>query len=277
MTENNELALAKPASTHFESIPLKLIDDPQRPMRSDLSHESIDELVSSIRQVGMIEPVVVKVVGDRYEVIAGHRRTVAAETAGLETIPCHVVDATEEQVEMMKIHENLMRVDVNPYDEAQHYARLMREMKLSPMRIARLTNRSEGYVRDRLVILDYAPELQEAVAVGKLRLGVAKELAKLKDPAKQREMMGYAIGHGITAAVAKKWVDESQPQPDRPGDSNSFIGDLGNVVPASEQHSECFYCLKEVRLQEAYTVFVHDECLKQRQADAQPDTEQEAE
>lgn len=266
MHEDQQLGQLTPVKTHFETIDTALIDDPERPMRTDLSQESIGDLVSSIKQVGIIEPIVVKPVGDRYEVVAGHRRITAAEAAGLLTVPCHVVEGTEEQVEMMKIHENLYRVDVNPYDEAQHYARLIKEMKLSPMTIARITNRGETYVRARLAILEYDEVLRNAIAEGKLNLGVAKELNRLKDPAKLREMSGYAIGHGITQGVARKWVDEQMPSPQSDPSTTSFIGEQGTIVPASEQHIDCFYCMQPVRLFDAYTVYVHDHCVSDRAA-----------
>lgn len=269
MAENEQIVIAEPMQTHFEMIPIHLIDDPVMAMRSDMNREGLDELVLSIRAVGIIEPIVVKPVGDRYEVIAGHRRITAAEPAGLTEVPCHVIIATEEQVEMMKIHENLMRVDVNPLDEASHYKRLMDNMKLSPARIARLTNRGENYVRARLNILNYPSDLQHALADGRIKLGVAQELFRIKDEMKLREMMNYAIGSGVTTAVAKKWVDESLPQPEQKQTFTPMTGDQGNIVPASEQHTNCFYCMQAVRLLEAYVVYVHEDCMKQREADAE--------
>lgn len=271
--DDNALIASKPATTHFETIPTNLIDDPEHAMRSDMSRESIEDLVASIKQVGIIEPLVVRKIKDRYEIIAGHRRITAAEAAGLEVVPCHVVDATQEQVETMKIHENLYRVDVNPADEAEHYARLIKTMHLSPTQICRMTNRSETYVRDRLQILDYEPALREAVREGKLKMAVAKELSRIKDAPKQREMMGYAIGHGITGAVARKWVDEQLDQ----RQELPYVADSGEAThdfqPASQQEGTCFYCMAEVRLREAYTVYVHESCLKDRQHTPKPETE----
>lgn len=276
--DNQSLAAAAPVKTRFEVIAVALIDDPQNSMRTDMSAENIDDLVRSIKQVGIIEPLVVKPVGERFEVVAGHRRITAAEAAGLTEVPCTVIEATAEQAEMMKIHENLYRVDVNPYDEAQHYARLIKTMKLSPTSIARITNRSEHYVKDRLHILDYGPELRQAVAEGRMNLTVAKELDRIKDPTKQREMIGYAIGHGITGAVARRWVDESLPSSADNAGLTPQVGDLGDVTPASEQHSKCFYCLQEVRLYDAYTVYVHGNCLQEReQRAAEPEAAAAAE
>lgn len=270
--QNNKtpnFSTARPLAARFEEIEIGLIDDPVRAMRSDMSTENIDDLVMSIKQVGIIEPLVVRENGDRFEIVAGHRRITAAEAAGLHKVPCHVVSGTQEQIETMKIHENLYRVDINPFDEAQHYARLIKDLKLSPTKICRITNRSEQYVRDRLSILEYDPVLQAALAKGEIKITVAKELSRIADPLKLREMTGYAKAHGITASVAKRWVDEQMPRenpapglPDIP--TEQFQGES-----ASEQHSDCFFCLKPVRLFEAYTVYVHEGCVGERQKVAQ--------
>lgn len=278
--DDDNFSAAQPAKARFETIAVDLIDDPERPMRTDISPESIADLVASIKQVGIIEPLVVIPRGDRYEIVAGHRRITAAEAAGLHSVPCHVVEGTQEQVEMMKIHENLYRVDVNPYDEAQHYDRLIRDMKLSPMKIARFTNRSEGYVRDRLKILGFDPVLQEALRDGKLNLTVALELSRIPDGSKLREMVGYAVGHGVTGPVAKKWVDEQLPQNQNLPGLPALPAEPVAPQQASEQHSECFYCLQPVRLWDAYTVYVHEHCVRERKAVAEesaapPDAEQE--
>ena len=100
----------------FELIPLDRIKDPERPMRADLTPESVDELVFSIRDVGIIQPLVVSASGDNYEVIAGHRRLLAASVAGLTEAPCIIVDTKGLDREVMKMHENIAREDINPID-----------------------------------------------------------------------------------------------------------------------------------------------------------------
>lgn len=253
-----------PPEAELTVLPIGLIDDPERAMRSEITAESIADLVMSIKMVGLIEPLVVRRRADRYEIVAGHRRITACEAAGLQEVPCYVVTGTQEQVEMMKIHENLYRQDINPFDEAKHYSRLMQEMKLTPMRVARIINRSEGYVRERLEILSMDPLLQQGLSDGKLNISVAKQLHRIKDPIKLREMTGYAVNQGITGALARRWVDENLPQENQPQAPPVFQGDIPDVTPASEQHTQCFWCLQEVRLYDAMNVFVHDQCHAHR-------------
>lgn len=273
-TEDN---LPVGTTQHFAVLPLSSIDDPAMPMRSNLDNENIGDLVMSIKQVGLLEPIVVTPRGDRYEVVAGHRRITACQLGGLTEVPCHVVTGSENQIEMMKIHENLVRQEVNPYDEATHYARLIDVQKITPGKIAQMTNRGETYVRNRLKILQMDGRLQEALASGQLKLNVAMELHRIPDPTKLGEMMHYAIGHGVTGQVAKKWVDEQLPE-NRP--TIGVIPDgpaYGQPVPASEQTTPCFYCLSPVRLWDASSVYVHAACQQQREQQADAEPEQPAE
>lgn len=272
-----EMVSPSAATQTFKYIPIALVDDPEHAMRSDMSQENINDLVMSIKQVGLLEPIVVFAKGERYEVVAGHRRITACEIAGLQEVPCHIVSGTQEQVEVMKIHENLVRQDVNPWDEATHYARLITDMKLTPGKIANLTNRSDVYVRERLKILQMESVLQDAVRTGTVGLGVAQELHKIKDPAKLQEMMHWAVGHGITREVAKRWVEENQPTQQKI--AGTIPDDLAGQAPtpASEQHTECFYCLQPVRLWDALTVMVHDACGAQRMTEAEDEASAGAE
>lgn len=258
-----------PATRTFEYLPLTKIDDPEFAMRSDMSKENLAELASSIKQIGLLEPIVVTPRGDRYEVVAGHRRTHASELAGLTEVPCHIVHGSDDQTEMMKIHENLMRQDVNPWDEATHYARLITDKKLTPGKIAAMTSRSDSYVRQRLNLLSMDNRLQEAVREGKLKLSVAAELGKITDPAKLGTMIGYAVTQGITGEVAKRWVAENQPTAQPIAGTLPDTGNGYEPTPASEQKVQCFYCLEHLGLYDGTQVVVHDKCAADRMTEAE--------
>lgn len=274
MSEANQFETQQVTTKEFKEIPLDLIDDPARPMRSDLNRENIEDLVKSIRQVGLIEPIIVKKNGKRYEVIAGHRRTVASEYAGLAVVPCHIVEVTNDQAEMMKIHENLYRVDISPIDEASHYSYLIEKQKLTPTKVAQLISRNPKYVTDRLDIIDYDPELRTALEKGFINFSVAKEFNRIEDPAKLRQYLTYAVRGGMTAGVAKKWVDDLQkPVADVQQFQASPMADSDFVQP-NEQTSKCFFCTEAVKLLEAHVVYVHDHCVTERMAQVEDDPPQ---
>lgn len=267
------IPLPPPPKTEFATISLDIIDDPARPMRHDLSPESVEDLVISIRQVGIIEPLVVKPVGKRYEVIAGHRRLVASSIAGLAQVPCYIVDATKEQTELLKIHENLYRADIRPSDEADHFKYLIQNHKLSPVKLAKLIGKSEGYVHDRLAIFNYPPELRHALDNGQIKFSVAREFARMEDLSKMREYLHYAVRSGITPALARQWVlDWRRSITEPPIQTRETIVE-GGEVPKIEHFSTCVYCNQSIKLSEANVVYMHDKCLKEAR-ETTPETPQ---
>lgn len=258
----------------FKIISLDLIDDPERPIRHDLSPESVEDLVLSIRQVGIIEPLVVKPKGKRYEVIAGHRRLVAAGIANLAQVPCYIVSVTNEQGELLKIHENLYRANVRPSDEAEHFKYLIQSHKLSPVRIAKLIGKSESYVTERLAIFNYPPELRFALDNNQIKYSVAREFARMEDVGKMREYLHYAIRNGITPALARQWVIDWRRSTTGPSAGEVEVVVEGGEAPKIESFSTCIYCQKPIKLNEANVVYIHDNCLKETQkpiAEAPPD------
>jgi len=249
----------------FKIISLDLIDDPERPIRHDLSPESVEDLVISIRQVGIIEPLVVKPKGNRYEVIAGHRRLVAAGIANLAQVPCYIVKVSNEQAELLKIHENLYRADIKPSDEADHFKYMIQTHKLSPVRIAKLIGKSESYVNERLAIFNYPPELRFALDKGQIKFTVAREFARMEDIGKMREYLHYAIRSGITSDLARQWVMDWRRSITEPTMQESEVILEGGQVPVIEHFSTCVYCQQPIKLTEANVVYIHDKCLTEVQ------------
>ena len=246
---------------NFEVISLDLIDDPAKPIRTDLSPETLQELIASIRQFGIIEPLVVKRVGQRFEVIAGHRRLVAAGHADLIQVPCYIFDVPPEEGEFIKIHENLYREEINPSDQAEHFSYLIQQYKLSPAKIAKLIGKSETFVSERLQILSYPEELREALDLGKVKYSVAREFYRLKDIDKLIEYLGYAIKSGIVPSLARQWVDDFNAQQQPPPETTiTENGEIENPVYI-EQQTTCVYCTETLKLSEADIVYIHPLCL----------------
>lgn len=264
-----EVPTPPPATTeamYFKMISIDLIDDPEQPMRTDMTPASVEDLVISIRQVGIIEPVVVKPTKGRFEIIAGHRRTYASRLAKVTEMPCYVRAANTEETEMLKIHENLYRSDVRPADEARHYDSLIKKHKMTPTQIANLISRSLSYVSDRLAILNYPDFLLDAMNNGEISFSVAREFAKFKDLPQMRSATFYAKRGGMTQEMARKWVQEHN----RPKDDNLVQDPV--MVPGQTQFeqmehtSQCVYCREKVRLLEAAVVYMHFDCLQQANA-----------
>jgi len=245
----------------YKIISLDLIDDPERPMRTDMTPETVADLVLSIKQMGIIEPLIVFPKGDRYEIIAGHRRRYAAELAKLVEVPCHVHDANKEQIEMMKIHENLYRREVRPSDEMIHFKYIMTRLKISPTKLAQLIGKSDAYVSERLAIGDYEPELKEALDSGKINFSVAKELARLGDRNKTIEYLRYAIQNGLTQSGAKQWVNDYKASLETPKQTPVTTYDPNTQQVLTKIYYPCIRCDSKFEIQDVVPVYICNPCL----------------
>ncbi len=153
--------------------------------RKDFGREALQELIDSIRQHGIIQPLIVRQVGARFELIAGERRWRAAQEIGLATAPAIVRTANDLEVLELSLIENLQRADLNPIEEAQGYARLANEFGMRQEDIALKVSRSRAAVANALRLLDLHPQVQVWLAQNLLSVGHAKVLLALKAPEEQ--------------------------------------------------------------------------------------------
>jgi ParB family chromosome partitioning protein len=153
--------------------------------RKDFGREALQELIDSIRQHGIIQPLIVRQAGARFELIAGERRWRAAQEIGLATAPAIVRTANDLEVLELSLIENLQRADLNPIEEAQGYARLANEFGMRQEDIALKVGRSRAAVANALRLLDLHPQVQVWLAQNLLSVGHAKVLLALKAPEEQ--------------------------------------------------------------------------------------------
>ena len=153
--------------------------------RKDFGAEALQELIDSIRQHGIIQPLIVRQVGARFELIAGERRWRAAQEIGLATAPAIVRTANDLEVLELSLIENMQRADLNPIEEAQGYARLANEFGMRQEDIALKVGRSRAAVANALRLLDLHPQVQVWLTQNLLSVGHAKVLLALKAPEEQ--------------------------------------------------------------------------------------------
>jgi ParB family chromosome partitioning protein len=153
--------------------------------RKDFSREALQELIDSIRQHGIIQPLIVRRVGARFELIAGERRWRAAQEVGLTQVPVIIRSASDLEVLEISLIENLQRADLNPIEEAQGYARLANEFGMRQEDIALKVGRSRAAVANAIRLLDLHPQVQIWLAQNLLSVGHAKVLLALKAPEEQ--------------------------------------------------------------------------------------------
>ncbi|MDT0632157.1 ParB/RepB/Spo0J family partition protein [Rubrivirga litoralis] len=156
--------------------------NPYQP-RKDFDEDALDELAASVRQLGIIQPLTVRALGDgRYELISGERRLRASRRAGLTRVPCYVREADTEEMLEMAIVENVQREDLNPVEVALGYQRLMEEVGLTQEQVAEKVGKSRPTVANALRLLRLPPRVQASLREGALSSGHARSLVGVEDP-----------------------------------------------------------------------------------------------
>ena len=244
----------------LKQIPTDLILDPERPLRSDIAPESLTDLVTSIKQIGIIEPLIVHPVDDKYQVIAGHRRLRSAELANLVKVPCLVVEVDEGEVEIIKAHENLVRSEISAVDWAKHLWGLKQQYGVTSAKLGEMLGMSEGWVTQHLKILDYDDYLINALEEGKLGFSAARELSGIRDPETRKVYTNHAIAGGVTPALAARWRTQANTPrlPDNPQTTDPTTENI--EVPPPNPYLTCAVCNENIPLGEEVTLTVHKHC-----------------
>ena len=174
--------------------------------RKDFAHEALQELIDSIRQHGIIQPLIVREAGTRFELIAGERRWRAAQEIGLTAVPAIIRSANDLEVLELSLIENLQRADLNPIEEAQGYARLANEFGLRQEDVALKVGRSRAAVANALRLLDLHPQVQVWLAQDLLSVGHAKVLLALKAPEEQLLAAETVLRRNATVRTTERLV-----------------------------------------------------------------------
>src|SRR5881397_774569 len=174
--------------------------------RKDFGRDALQELIDSIRQHGIIQPLIVRQAGARFELIAGERRWRAAREIGLTTVPAIIRSANDLEVLELSLIENLQRADLNPIEEAQGYARLANEFGLRQEDIALKVGRSRAAVANAPRLLDLHPQVQVWLAQDLLSVGHAKVVLALRAPEEQLLAAETVLRRNATVRATERLV-----------------------------------------------------------------------
>lgn len=194
---------------NLQTIPLTLIDRPLHPDRLTLDHNALNELALSIRNEGLLQPIVVRPTnGDRYEIVAGDRRYQAVQSLRHLEIPCIVRTDLEGLSADARLGENLHRTDLTPMEQALAVQRLTYNTNLTTTSIASRLHRSLTWVQQRRDLLDIPDDLKHHVHDRTIAIRTALHLARVDDDAHRAHLLEYAIRSGASADVIREWVNE---------------------------------------------------------------------
>lgn len=172
--------------------------------RKQFRAEPAAELVESIREHGVIQPLIVRQVAGKFELIAGERRWRAAQVVGLTVVPVIVREATDLEVLELALIENLQREDLNAVEEAQAYQRLVRDFSLTQEEIAKRVGKSRAAVANSLRLLDLEASVQDWLVQGRLTVGHAKVLLGVKNPEEQKFLANQVIAENKTVRETER-------------------------------------------------------------------------
>ncbi len=201
-----------------------IVPNPRQP-RVQIDERRLEELTQSIRVNGVIQPILVRRSGDRYEIVAGERRWRAAQRAGLLKVPVIVRDVPDEQMLQVALIENVQRDDLNPIEEAQAYRRLTDEHQMSQETIATAVGKDRATVANYMRLLRLPVEVRSELASGTLSMGHARALVSLTDETAQRRISREIVAHGLSVrdaeALVRREVSPATPAPARRTDPNT--------------------------------------------------------
>lgn len=235
---NTRVASPTPAVESGErvtSMPLnKLFASPLQP-RTVFRDEHLDELVASIKEHGIIQPLIARQRGDRFELIAGERRWRAAQKVGLAEAPVIIREASDQDVLELALIENLQREDLNPIEEANAFARLAKEFGLRQEDIAQKVGKNRATVANSMRLLELHEQVQSYLAQDRISVGHAKVLLSLKSREEQSLLAEEIIRQSLTVRAAEKLVarhfaESGTPKPTRNGSASASKPSLAPAI-----------------------------------------------
>lgn len=187
----------------------ELRPNPYQP-RKHFDPEALQELVSSIKEHGIVQPIVVRKSIRGYEIVAGERRFRAAKEAGLSKVPVVVREFSDDRMMEIALIENLQREDLNPLEVATAYQKLMNHFSLTQEELAARVGKSRPHVTNFLRLLQLPPEIQEDVSRGTISMGHARALLGLKDRELQKKLAEKVKKEGASVRQLEEWVQNIQ-------------------------------------------------------------------
>lgn len=208
-------------------VKITMVEPNRDQPRHKFDEEALNELADSIKQYGIISPIIVQDRKDHYEIIAGERRWRAAKIAGLKEIPVIIKNFTEQEIVEISLIENIQRENLNPIEEALAYKRLLTEFHLKQEEVARRVSKSRTAVTNSMRLLKLADEVQQMIIDESLTTGHARALITIEDENQQIEIAKKVVNEKLSVRDIEKLVkDLNKPKKEKKGSKqlkNDFI------------------------------------------------------
>ncbi|MFH1173399.1 MAG: ParB/RepB/Spo0J family partition protein [bacterium] len=241
----------------------KIVANPNQP-RQQFDHQHLEELIDSIREHGIIQPLVVATSGDHYELIAGERRLRAAKFLELKTVPVIIREAGEQEKLEISLIENIQRENLNPIEEAVAYQRLIDEFNLSRGEVAKKVGKSQSFVNNQIRLLNLSKEVKQALIDGVITAGHGKIIAGMPNEKEQlrfyRQVLKNELSVRATEQAAQRVPIKAQNRKPKNGQDpdllekerelESALGTKVKIVKETKERGKImidFYSLEELQ------------------------------
>ena len=204
-------------------VKLSKVEPNREQPRKNFNEDSLQELAESLKQFGMLQPILVQNRGDYYEIIAGERRWRAAKIAGLKEVPVIVRELTDQEIVEISLIENIQREDLNPIEEAQAYKRLLTEFHLKQDEVAERVSKSRTAVTNSMRLLKLCDEVQKMVVDDMISTGHARALISIEDPEEQYLIAQKIFDEKLSVREVEKLVKDLHKPPKPPKEENKTL------------------------------------------------------
>lgn len=218
----------------IQEIPISQIVPNQKQPRTFFDDEALAELAQSIKELGIVQPLTVRKVGDKYQIIAGERRFRASKIAGLNKVPAYIRNVDDEQVLEMALVENIQREDLDPIEISISYQRLMEECNLTQEMLSERIGKKRATVANYLRLLNLPAEIQLGLRERVLQMGHARALLSISDYDKQILVYNQILKEGLSVRRVEELAKSKENKPKRTRVSNTDYDSL-------RQHLSAFF------------------------------------
>lgn len=215
MAETTKISKEKEVGTPDSIVKISKIEPNKEQPRKEFDEDALAELADSIRQYGLLQPILVQDRNTYYEIIAGERRWRACKLAGLKEVPVIIKHYTEQEIVEISLIENIQREDLNPIEEALAYKKLLEEFNLRQDEVAEKVSKSRAAVTNSIRLLKLSEKVQEMVIAGDISTGHARALLSISSLEEQEMIAGKIVKDRLSVRDVEKLVKElSKPKKD---------------------------------------------------------------
>jgi ParB family chromosome partitioning protein len=240
-----------PPAPAADQVSIERIEHNPFQPRKDFDQDDLSSLGESIRNHGILQPLVVRPVGDRFQLVAGERRLRAAQAAGFTEVPVRVVDFSDQQTLEAALAENINRADLNPIEKAHGFKEYLDRFGTTQEQLAKRLGLDRTTISNLVNLLDLPPEVQEAVRLGQIQVGHAKAIKGLDDPKRQVSMCKEIIARGYNVRMAEALAKEEKTDSHAPS-SRTHPKKTAHVHAIEDELRQRLSTRVEIRLRERH-------------------------